>query len=531
MPSNGIHVSRHPPTFTCLIGRGVLHRTSGRSSCTNIRNLDAKCFDVDAKSDAKPPTASSTSHSRRPNNPSPTLRITGFEIISNFRLLQRIDPVYHIYPSFAPTTSGGSSTISLMMMHMNPHEDTRRHHVLIFGAGYIGHHLALAFRRRGFLISATVRSDFKVQQLLRTGVYRHIFVFNDETQPPGNLVFHGITHVINTIPPSRQEKGDPVYLYYHEALRDLDDDLLYFGYLSSVSVYGDHPKIMISEQAALRTKLRRAQQRINAEQSWLGDFGSVMHIFRLPGVYGPGRGPLANVRRGNIQRINYPGRMYNFIHVDDVIHVILTSIRHPNPTSAYNLTDDCPVSVPDVVAYCCTLLKVSVPPVIEFVDIQSQLGHFAKLFFAEGRIISNKKIKQELDVTLIYPSYREGFQAQVEEEEAEEVHPLSHMMHRRRSSLDSSLVCLLLHLDDPYSMSFCDQLACNRKCGNFGRIVDISIDEYAEEERSAEKVLHVIEQLQREMPLQKVQILTLTQEIPPAIFQVLKDKKLEVILS
>ena len=134
-------------------------------------------------------------------------------------------------------------------------------------------------------------------------------------------------------------------------------------------------------------------------------------------------------------------------------------------------------------------------------------------------------------MTLIYPSYREGFQAQVEEEEAEEVHPLSHMIHRRRSSLDSSLVCLLLHLDDPYSMSFCDQLACNRKCGNFGRIVDISIDEHAEEERSAEKVLHVIEKLQREMPLQKVQILTLTQEIPPAILQVLKDKKLEVILS
>ena len=181
------------------------------------------------------------------------------------------------------------------------------------------------------------------------------------------------------------------------------------GYLSTTGVYGDRGGARVDEASALRPTTTRGRRRVDAEAAWLGlhrDHGLPVHVFRLAGIYGPGRSQLDQVRAGRARRIVKPGQVFSRIHVDDIAAVLDASMQRPNAGAAYNVCDDVAAPPQDVVAYACRLLGVAPPPPVPIAD--AELGEMARSFYAENKRVDNGRIKRELGVTLAYPSYREG---------------------------------------------------------------------------------------------------------------------------
>jgi nucleoside-diphosphate-sugar epimerase len=158
--------------------------------------------------------------------------------------------------------------------------------------------------------------------------------------------------------------------------------------------------------------LARGQRRLEAEQLWLvmaERYGLAVHIFRLAGIYGPGRGVLQQAREGRAKRIVKPGQVFSRIHVEDIVQVLEASIAAPHPGRVYNLCDDDPEAPDKVVAFACDLLGVAAPPEVPFEE--AELSAMAKSFYADNKRVRNDRIKQELGVELRYPSYRDGLKA------------------------------------------------------------------------------------------------------------------------
>jgi nucleoside-diphosphate-sugar epimerase len=145
-----------------------------------------------------------------------------------------------------------------------------------------------------------------------------------------------------------------------------------------------------------------------AERQWLNS-GLPAHIFRLAGIYGPGRSALDDVRAGTAKRINKPGQFFSRIHVEDIAQVLMASMNRPNPGAIYNVADDEPAPSHEVVAYACQLVGRETPPLVDHTQVQ--LSPMAQSFYADNKKVSNKKLKNELGVKLLYPTYREGLQA------------------------------------------------------------------------------------------------------------------------
>ena len=184
------------------------------------------------------------------------------------------------------------------------------------------------------------------------------------------------------------------------------------GYLSTTGVYGDRGGDWVDEESPLEPNTARGQRRLQAERSWLrlhSDFGLPVHLFRLAGIYGPGRNTLLNVRDGSAKRIIKPGQIFSRIHVEDIAGVLAASIAKPNPGRAYNVCDDEPCPPQEVVEFAANLLGLPLPPEIPFE--QAELSPMAKSFYAESKRVSNRRIKTELGYKLVYPNYREGLRA------------------------------------------------------------------------------------------------------------------------
>ena len=154
--------------------------------------------------------------------------------------------------------------------------------------------------------------------------------------------------------------------------------------------------------------------RLLAEQQWQSIEDLPIHIFRLAGIYGPGRGPFAKVRTGTAQRINKPGQVFSRIHVDDIAQTLYASILSPNPAGLYNLCDDDPAPPQDVIGYAAELLGLPLPPLISFEE--ADLSPMARSFYAENKRIRNDRIKKDLGVSLKYPSYKQGLKNLLEAE-------------------------------------------------------------------------------------------------------------------
>lgn len=269
--------------------------------------------------------------------------------------------------------------------------------LLIFGQGFTGARLAEACRADGWRVTGTGRKA-------RGGILPF-----ERGRPLPLPALAGVTHVVASIPPD--EDGDPVLDLHGEALAMLPS-LEWVGYLSTTGVYGDHDGAWVDETSETKPTATRSKRRAAAEQAWLA-WGAAakkpVQIFRLAGIYGPGRSPLDRVRGGNAQRIIKPGHLFGRIHVDDIVQVVRAGMAKPDAGPVFNVADDEPAAPADVLAFAAELLGVEPPPEVLFEE--ADMSPMARSFYADNRLVANGLMKRELRVTLRYPTYREGLRA------------------------------------------------------------------------------------------------------------------------
>jgi len=278
-------------------------------------------------------------------------------------------------------------------------------HLLSFGHGFSARALARSLLWRGWNVTGTTRSMEKVATLAAEGVTSVLW-------PGGDLRPHiaEATHVLVSVPPSAG--GDPVLAEWRGILTEQAQRIEWLGYLSTTGVYGDRHGGWVDETDPLAPTTGRGRARVRAETAWrefASESGLPLHIFRLAGIYGPGRGPLAKLRTGKARRIIKPGQVFSRIHVDDIARVLLASIDRPNSGAVYNVCDDLPVPPQVVIAHAAGLLGMVPPSDEDFAT--ADMTPVARGFYAESKRVRNRRIKDELGVKLKYPTYREGLAA------------------------------------------------------------------------------------------------------------------------
>jgi nucleoside-diphosphate-sugar epimerase len=274
--------------------------------------------------------------------------------------------------------------------------------LLSFGHGYSARALAALLIPQGWRVIGTTRSTEKADEIAATGVEPLIW--------PGGDVMPALsqaTHVLVSAGPSAE--GDPVLNALHDAIAAKASELNWLGYLSTTGVYGDHDGDWVDEDTPLSPTTKRGQMRKDSEEAWRAIPDLPLHIFRLAGIYGPGRGPFEKVRQGTARRIIKEGQVFSRTHVEDIAQVLAASIERPAPGTAYNVCDDDPAPPQEVIAHAATLLGLPVPPAIPIE--QADMTPMARSFYAESKRVRNERIKQALGVRLRYPTYREGLAA------------------------------------------------------------------------------------------------------------------------
>jgi len=279
--------------------------------------------------------------------------------------------------------------------------------LFVFGFGYSAEALA---RRLGssWRIAATVRSRQKQDELRARGIEAHLF---DGASPlaeaPAALA--ATTHLLSSVP--AEEGGDPVLARHGADIARLKT-LRWAGYLSTTGVYGDRAGGWVDESSELRPSGERGRRRVAAEAGWLDLWsrnGVPVHVFRLAGIYGPGRSAFDSLRAGRAQRIDKPGQVFSRIHVDDIAAVLAASMARPDPGAIYNVCDDDPAPPADVIEHAASLLGLSPPPLLPFGE--AKLSDMARSFYADNKRVRNERIKRELGVKLAYPDFRAGLAA------------------------------------------------------------------------------------------------------------------------
>jgi nucleoside-diphosphate-sugar epimerase len=273
-----------------------------------------------------------------------------------------------------------------------------------FGLGYSARALCRRLRDEGWHLGGSSRTAGSIDGI-------DVVAF-DGTAPMADAakVLRGVTHVLVSAPPDVD--GDPVLRHHLADLRALPG-LAWVGYLSTTGVYGDRQGAWVDEDSDLTPTTDRGRRRLAAERAWLAS-GLPVHLFRLAGIYGPGRNQLVSLRAGTAQRIDKPGQVFSRIHVDDIAAVLAASIARPASGRAYNVCDDEAVPPAEVVAHAAHLLGIEPPPLVPF--DKATLSPMARSFYAESKRVSNARIKAELGVTLAYPTYRDGLAALLRDE-------------------------------------------------------------------------------------------------------------------
>lgn len=277
--------------------------------------------------------------------------------------------------------------------------------LFIFGLGYSGLEIAQLARAQGWTVAGTCTGIEKAESLRAQGIETHLF---DGTAPLAAASVGGATHILCSIAPGTV--GDPALSLCEPLLRQAH----WLGYLSTTGVYGDHGGGWVDEDTPPKPGQPRSIERLATERAWQAmarDAGVPLTIFRLPGIYGPGRSPIDQVKAGTARRIDKPGQVFSRIHVADIAGAALKAMTAPHRGDIYNVVDDLPVSTGEVVAFACELLGRPVPPSIPWDEIAPTMSPMARSFYAENRRVRNERMKRDLGVVLRYPTYREGLRA------------------------------------------------------------------------------------------------------------------------
>ena len=270
--------------------------------------------------------------------------------------------------------------------------------LLSLGHGYTASALSARLLDQGWHVIGTTRDADRAKDLRAAGV--------DPLLLPADLapVLARATHILASAAP--EDGGDPFLAMAGDAIRAARPT--WVGYLSTTAVYGDHQGAWVDEDTPVNPGSARAVQRVLAERQWLAT-GLPVQIFRLAGIYGPGRGPFQKVRDGSARQIIKPGQVFSRIHVEDIAAVLLASIAHPQPGRIYNVCDDDPAPPEDVLTHAARLLHLPDPPAVSF--DAADMTPIARSFYAENKRVRNTRIRAELGTQLAYPTYREGLAA------------------------------------------------------------------------------------------------------------------------
>jgi nucleoside-diphosphate-sugar epimerase len=274
--------------------------------------------------------------------------------------------------------------------------------LISFGHGYSAAALAQRLIAQDWQVFGTTRSPDKANAIRETGVMPIVL---DDTDTEIENALAKATHLLISAGPDTD--GDPTLRRFGAQIAAAKH-LQWVGYLSTTGVYGDHQGGWVDETTPLTPSTKRGQWRVAAERDWQS-LDLPLHIFRLAGIYGPGRGPFAKVRNGTARRIIKENQVFSRIHVEDIAQVLHASIQRPNPGAIYNVCDDLAAPPEDVIAYAAGLLDLPVPPAIPIEE--AEMTPMARSFYAESKRVRNDRIKDELGVRLRYPDYRTGLLA------------------------------------------------------------------------------------------------------------------------
>jgi len=285
---------------------------------------------------------------------------------------------------------------------------------VLIGCGYTVRALVPALKSAGFEVYGTTRSIEKFTKLETLGVQPILYQGNITDQL--RRVLNTASHIVSSVAPG--DKGDPFIRSmangFGKNWLKLMPNIEWAGYLSATSVYGDRQGQWVFEEELLYPSTARGKAQVRAELDWV-ESGLPVHIFRIAGIYGPGRCAFDRIKRGNAKAVIKKGHVSNRIHVDDIATALSASIANPNPHAIYNLADDDPCPPQDVLQFAATLMRERAVEEVAFED--AKISAMARSFYAEVRRTSNERIKKELDWYPQYPSYREGLVSILEQEE------------------------------------------------------------------------------------------------------------------
>ena len=275
----------------------------------------------------------------------------------------------------------------------------------IFGFGYTAKALADKLVAHGFNVIGTSRTP---EYHEKSALHIKLIDFNS---PDIDKYLSLATHILICIPPANT-LSESLFAKYGDLIKKQASLLKWIGYLSSTGVYGNHDGNWVNENSICTPHTKTGISRLQDEQvrlSFAKKYHLPLHIFRLSGIYGPGRNALERILDGKKQSIFKENQVFCRVHVEDILSTLLASIKLPNPLSIYNISDDEPAPTHEVDQYACTLLHKE--PLVLVSYTKANLSPMEKEFYANNRRVSNLKIKEELGVVLKYPTYKEGLNA------------------------------------------------------------------------------------------------------------------------
>ena len=287
----------------------------------------------------------------------------------------------------------------------------RERRLFCFGIGYCALALIKVLQNLGWRVAGTCRSEEDAALLSAKGIDTFIFDGRAPISPLPQALAEA-NHVLCSVPP---KNGEDVVLANHGCDLAQNSQLEWVGYLSTTGVYGDCGGEWVDESSQLNTVNERGRHRIKAEKKWLQlrkNSGVPVHIFRLAGIYGPGRNAIETVRAGRARRIFKRGQVFSRIHVDDISQALAASIARPNSGRIYNICDNEAAPPQEVITYACDLLGIEPPPLLPIEG--ANLSPMARSFYSENKRVSNQRMTKELGVQLKWPNYKVGLKGILE---------------------------------------------------------------------------------------------------------------------